>query len=74
MNVFLVKILDPINRAALFWSIAGAIIICITCLACSSPNYQSGKLVFGTFINSVGWPDGVAFILGLLQSTFGLVG
>lgn len=59
VNVFLVKILDPINRAALIWSLAGACLICITCLACASPDYQSGKLVFGTFINSTGWPNGV---------------
>lgn len=34
--------------------------------------YQPASFVFGSFSNSTGWPDGWAFILGLLQSTFGL--
>jgi amino acid transporter len=28
--------------------------------------------VFATFSNATGWPDGMAFIMGLLQSTLGL--
>jgi choline transport protein len=30
--------------------------------------------VFGEFINETGWPDGVAWLLGLLQGGFGLTG
>ena len=52
----------------------GVVIICITTLSCASPNFQSGKFVFATYINETGWNNGVAFILGLLQSTFALVG
>lgn len=74
VNVFGARALDPVNRAALVWSISGVVIICITCLACASPNYGTGKFVFGTYVNETGWNNGVAFILGLLQSTFGLVG
>jgi len=73
-NVFGARMLDPCNRAALIWSVGGVVIICITTLACASPNYQSGKFVFATFVNETGWNNGVAFILGLLQSTFALVG
>ncbi|KII95549.1 hypothetical protein PLICRDRAFT_170188 [Plicaturopsis crispa FD-325 SS-3] len=72
LNIFGVRLLPMINRAAITWSLAGAALICIVCLACASPNYQSGKFVFGTFINETGWNDGAAWILGLLQSSFGL--
>lgn len=74
VNVFAVRALDGINLAALIWSVGGVIIIVITTLACASPNYQTGKFVFGTYVNQTGWNNGVAFILGLLQSTFALVG
>jgi choline transport protein len=56
------------------WSVGGVVIICITTLACASPNFQTGKFVFATYVNETGWNNGVAFILGLLQSTFALVG
>jgi choline transport protein len=46
----------------------GAVIIIITCLSCASPNYQSAEFVFTRYINDVGWNNGVAWILGLLQS------
>ncbi|WVQ79456.1 hypothetical protein IAT38_001555 [Cryptococcus sp. DSM 104549] len=55
-------------------SLTGAVVIIIVCLSCASPNFQSGKFVFTTFINETGWPSGVAWILGLLQSSFGLTG
>ena len=70
-------VLDPCNRAALFWSLAGALVTIIVCLATASPNYRTGKDVFGTFVNSTGtegWDNFTAFMLGLLQSTFGLIG
>jgi choline transport protein len=46
----------------------GAVIIIITCLSCASPNFQSAEFVFTRYINDVGWNNGVAWILGLLQS------
>ncbi|KAG9642154.1 amino acid transporter, partial [Aureobasidium melanogenum] len=39
-----------------------------------SPNYSSASFVFGDFINTTGWPDGLAWLLGLLQGGFGLTG
>ncbi|KAG8735797.1 hypothetical protein FRC10_010149 [Ceratobasidium sp. 414] len=74
INTFGVRLLPGINRAALTWSIAGMAVICITCLACASPNYESGRFVFGGYVNETGWSNGVAWILGLLQSAFGLTG
>ncbi|CEH15133.1 choline transporter [Ceraceosorus bombacis] len=74
VNVFGAKTLDPINRAALIWSLLGVFLILVTTLSVSSPVYQPASFVFGNFANRTGWPDGAAWILGLLQSTFGLVG
>ncbi|ORY34978.1 amino acid permease-domain-containing protein [Naematelia encephala] len=74
LNIFALPLLPLLNKAAIFWSLAGAVIIIITCLSCASPNFQSGDFVFRTYINETGWNDGVAWILGLLQSSFGLTG
>ncbi|PWN27925.1 amino acid transporter [Jaminaea rosea] len=74
VNVFGAKILDVCNRAALFWSLTGALCTIIVCLATASPTFRTGKDVFGTYVNTTGWGNFVAFMLGLLQSTFGLVG
>ncbi|KAB8206117.1 amino acid/polyamine transporter I [Aspergillus parasiticus] len=62
------------TKGAFIWSLSGFAIVSITLLACSSPNYNSGEFVFGKFINETGWPDGVAWLLGLLQGGLGLTG
>ncbi|WVQ75176.1 hypothetical protein IAR50_004786 [Cryptococcus sp. DSM 104548] len=74
LNIFGLRLLPGINQTAIFWSLNGAVVIIIVCLATAAPNFQSGKFVFTEFINTTGWPDGVAWILGLLQSSFGLTG
>lgn len=74
LNTFAVRALPNVDRFAFWWSISGIITVIIVVLAVASPNYQSAKFVFATWINETGWPNGVAFILGLLQSTFGLTG
>ncbi|AAW43538.1 choline transporter, putative [Cryptococcus deneoformans JEC21] len=74
LNIFGLRLLPMINQTAIFWSLTGAVIIIIVCLSCASPNFQDGDFVFREFINTTGWPDGVAWILGLLQSSFGLTG
>jgi choline transport protein len=74
VNAFLNRILSTINRGAFIWSIGGFAIICITILACASPDYASGEFVFTSFINETGWPDGIAWLLGLLQGGFGITG
>lgn len=61
INIFGVRLLPALNKAAFIWSIMGVTIISITLLATASPNFQSGKFVFGTFINEVGWNNGVAW-------------
>ena len=74
VNAFMTLLLPIITRAAFIWSIIGFAVISITVLACASPNYQSGKFVYENFINETGWPDGLAWLLGLLQGGLGLTG
>lgn len=74
INAFLNRLLPMVTQAAFYWSLAGFIIISITLFACASPDFQSGGFVYGEFINEVGWPDGLAWMLGLLQGAFALTG
>jgi choline transport protein len=74
VNTFLTRLLPYFTKAAFFWSLSGFIIISITVLACASPDYQSGDFVYGNVTNEVGWPDGAAWLLGLLQGAFALTG
>ncbi|KPM46170.1 hypothetical protein AK830_g271 [Neonectria ditissima] len=74
VNAFMHSLLPRINGLALVWSVAGFFIISITLLACAAPNYATADYVFATFINTTGWPDGIAWLLGLLQGGLGLTG
>ncbi|KAL1964882.1 hypothetical protein VTN77DRAFT_6235 [Rasamsonia byssochlamydoides] len=72
VNAFMNSILPPIMKGAFIWSISGFVVVSITVLACASPDYNSAYLVFCQFINETGWPDGIAWLLGLLQGGLGL--
>ncbi|OSS48667.1 hypothetical protein B5807_07001 [Epicoccum nigrum] len=74
VNAFLNRLLPYLNRGAFIWSVGGFAVICITVLACSSPDFASAEFVFTEFINTTGWPDGIAWLLGLLQGGFGITG
>lgn len=74
INAFFTGILPYLTKAAFFWSLAGFVTISITILSCASPNYQTGTFVYTNFINNTGWPDGLAWLLGLLQGAFALTG
>ncbi|GAA5939946.1 uncharacterized protein JCM15063_004352 [Sporobolomyces koalae] len=74
INLFGSRLLPMINSAAIIWSLSGAALVIIVTLATASPNYQSADFVFRTYLNESGWNNGVAWILGLLQSSFGLIG
>ncbi|KAL4908145.1 hypothetical protein BDW74DRAFT_165988 [Aspergillus multicolor] len=54
------------------WSIGGFMLVSITALACASPDYNTARFVFANFVNTTGRPDGVAWLLGLLQGGLGL--
>ena len=74
VNAFMTKLLPIVTQTAFIWSITGFVVISITVLACASPNYQSGDFVYRKFINETGWPDGFAWLLGLLQGALALTG
>lgn len=74
VNAFMIKLLPHVNTFALCWSLAGFVIISITILATAAPDYATGEYVFATFVNTTGWPDGIAWLLGLLQGGLGLTG
>jgi len=74
LNIFGNHLLPLVNKTAVIWSITGFVVICITVLACAAPNYKPASFVFGYFENDTGWPDGVAWLLGLLQGALGVTG
>lgn len=74
INAFGTRLLPLITEGAFFWSITGFVVISITLLACSHGHYNTGTFVYGNFINETGWPDGIAWLLGLLQGGLGLTG
>lgn len=74
LNAFANSLLPFINQFAGGWSIAGFAIISITVLACAAPEYNSAEFVFTDFRNTTGWPNGVAWLLGLLQGALSLTG
>lgn len=74
INAFGNSIIPHVNKTAIIWSITGFVVITITVLACASPNYNSASFVFANFTNETGWPDGIAWLLGLLQGGLGLTG
>ncbi|KHN94010.1 Amino acid/polyamine transporter I [Metarhizium album ARSEF 1941] len=74
INALLTRLLPYFTRAAFFWSMTGFVVVVITVLSCASPHFQPGDVVYGQFINNVGWPDGLAWLLGLLQGAFALTG
>ncbi|KAH8691560.1 amino acid/polyamine transporter I [Talaromyces proteolyticus] len=71
-NIWGNKILGRWNDAALYWSILAVAVISIVLLATSSKT--DAEFVFTRFQNETGWPDGIAWILGLLQSALSLIG
>ncbi|PQE04411.1 GABA permease protein [Rutstroemia sp. NJR-2017a BVV2] len=68
INAFMTSLLPLITKSAFIWSILGFVVISITVLATASPEYNSAEFVFTNFLNTTGWPDGIAWLLGLLQA------
>ncbi|KNB12705.1 hypothetical protein FOXG_20695 [Fusarium oxysporum f. sp. lycopersici 4287] len=72
VNIWGNSILGPWSNFALYWSILSVIIISIVLLSMSEKT--SAEFVFTTFNNETGWSDGMAWLLGLLQSALSLIG
>ncbi|KAI0017029.1 choline transport protein [Xylariomycetidae sp. FL0641] len=71
-NIWGNRILGRWNDAALYWSLFGFVVVSIVLLATSDKN--GAGFVFTDFENTTGWADGMAWILGLLQSALSLIG
>lgn len=71
LNTFAVRLLPWLDTGAMMWSMLGIVTVMITLLACAKGSYQPAKAVFATWTNTTGWPDGMAFMLALLQSVLG---
>ncbi|KAF5582721.1 choline transporter [Fusarium pseudocircinatum] len=71
-NVWGNKILGRWNDMALYWSVLSVVIMSIILLSMSPKT--DARQVFTEFSNETGWSDGVAWILGLLQSALSLIG
>lgn len=63
---------QALTNVLVFWSILGCVVIGIVIIATSDKN--SASYVFTGFDNTTGWDDGVAWILGLLQTSLSLIG
>lgn len=59
------------NAIPVYWSILGVVVISIVLLSMSEKT--DAKFVFTNFQNTTGWPDGISWILGLLQSALSLI-
>lgn len=70
------KVLPHFNNFVGLGFFALFFIISITLLVCTGAkpnmNYQSASFVFAEWINETGWSDGVTWMLGLVQSAYGL--
>ena len=60
------KDVGPLTYDVVFWSVTAWIATSAVILA-TAPKTDA-EFVFTTFTNETGWPDGVAWMLGLLQS------
>ncbi|KAI9166310.1 amino acid/polyamine transporter I [Paramyrothecium foliicola] len=72
VNIWGNRLLGKWSDAALYWSIAAVLIISIILLAMSKKS--AADFVFAEFNNETSWPDGVAWLLGLLQPAMSLIG
>lgn len=60
------------DRRTVFHSVIACIVISVVIL--SMGDHTSADFVFTDFSNETGWSDGMAWILGLLQSALSLIG
>ena len=64
--------LNTTDSLVVYWSILSVFVASVVLL--STSDKTSPEFVFATFQNETGWNDGIAWILGLLQSALSLIG
>ncbi|KAK3326194.1 amino acid/polyamine transporter I [Apodospora peruviana] len=74
VNVLLASQLPSLNKAALYWSILGFIVIPASALLLCKIDFADPSFVFAGFVNKTRWPDAVAWLLGSLQAGLALNG
>ncbi|EGW33052.1 uncharacterized protein SPAPADRAFT_136592 [Spathaspora passalidarum NRRL Y-27907] len=74
INFYFARYLEKINRACIYWTIYTVLAIDFL-LIFYAKRTNSIKSILTTFDNSrSGWPDGIAFMVGLQSSSFTLTG
>ncbi|GAA5897071.1 uncharacterized protein JCM6883_006568 [Sporobolomyces salmoneus] len=74
INVFLIKILDRMTITFAIINVSSVVATIIALAACA-PVKATPKFVFTGFLNETGWSSkGFVFLLGLLQSSFTIIG
>lgn len=71
VNIWGSHLLHKISKFILIWNVASFIIVTITLLA-TNDHLQPASFVFQEFENTTGWGTGMAAIIGILQSCFGM--
>ncbi|EGY20094.1 hypothetical protein VD0002_g3649 [Verticillium dahliae] len=62
--------LPVLDTAAVFWTFAGVLAIIITVLVMAKGGRRDAEFVFTHFEPTSGWPDGWAFMVGLLHAGY----
>ncbi|KAH7386800.1 amino acid/polyamine transporter I [Phaeosphaeria sp. MPI-PUGE-AT-0046c] len=69
-NIYLLKRSMWIHDVGFFLSVSTLIILIITSLSRTSPNFQPAEVVWTTFLNQSGWNNGIAFLTGLVSPNY----
>jgi len=73
-NLLVLRKVPVTHDIGMFFSLACFFTFFIACLACAAPKAAS-ETVWATFINEgSGWPDGVVFLIGLVNPHFMYIG
>lgn len=69
------RFLPLLSSSALYVSMVAFVVTLVTCLACSSGDFQQADFVFKDFTNTTGWKNpGMGFIVGLVNPMWCFVG
>lgn len=71
INLWGSHLLHRISKFILMWNVGSFIVVTITLLV-TNDHKQPASFVFQDFQNSTGWGTGMAAIIGILQSCFGM--